>query len=159
MSINKSDVKKLLDLNWMAETHIVENVPPPLEGYNLYAGDIALTEATSREGAAWAKQDLTDFGAFAGLPESIALGFQANENRPQFHSHNAQGERIDEVRYHPAYHRLMQVSIEHGLHSSHWTNPGPGAQVARAAKFYMQSQVDAGHGCPITMTSPAIPAL
>lgn len=152
-------MNKPLDSKWMAETHIVENMPPPLEAYNLYTGDIALTEATSREGAAWAEQDLTDFGAFAGLPESIALGFQANENRPQFHSHNAQGERIDEVRYHPAYHRLMQVSIEHGLHSSHWTNPGPGAHVARAAKFYMQSQVDAGHGCPITMTSAAIPAL
>jgi putative acyl-CoA dehydrogenase len=158
-AIGVSDLNKPLDSNWLAETHIVENVPPPLEGHNLYTGDIALVEAVSREGAAWAGQDLTDFGALAGLPENITLGFQANENRPQFVSHSVQGERIDEVRYHPAYHRLMQISIEHGLHSAHWTDPGPGAHVARAAKFYVQSQVDAGHGCPITMTSAAIPAL
>ena len=29
----------------------------------------------------------------------------------------------------------------------------------RAAAFYLQSQVDAAHGCPITMTSAVVPAL
>ncbi|MCC2101898.1 MAG: acyl-CoA dehydrogenase family protein, partial [Hyphomicrobiales bacterium] len=46
-----------------------------------------------------------------------------------------------------------------GLHSSPWTDPRPGAHVARAARFYMHSQVEAGHGCPITMTFAAVPAL
>jgi putative acyl-CoA dehydrogenase len=63
------------------------------------------------------------------------------------------------VKFHPAYHALRQTAIERGLHSSHWTNPGPGAHVARAAHFYLQSQVEAGHGCPITMTSAALPSL
>ena len=144
---------------WWAETHAVENMPPPLEDYNLFTSDTALREAVPREGASWAEEELTAFGQQVGLPEYIALGFQANENRPQFFSHSSEGERIDEVRYHPAYHRLMQISIENGLHSSHWTDPGPGAQVSRAAKFYLQTQVEAGHGCPITMTSAVIPAL
>ncbi|GMR17519.1 MAG: acyl-CoA dehydrogenase family protein [Gammaproteobacteria bacterium] len=144
---------------WWAETHTVENMPPALQDYNLYASDAALHEAVLREGAAWAEQELTAFGQQVGQAEYIALGFQANENKPQFFSHSPQGERIDEVRYHPAYHRLMQTSIENGLHSSHWTDPGAGAQVARAAKFYLQSQIEAGHGCPITMTSAVIPAL
>ncbi len=144
---------------WWAETHVVENMPPPLENYNLFTSDNALREAVLREGASWAEEELMAFGQQTGLRESIALGFQANENKPQFYSHNPQGERIDEVRYHPAYHRLMQISIEEGLHSSHWSHPGPGAQVARAAKFYLQAQVEAGHGCPITMTSAVIPAL
>jgi putative acyl-CoA dehydrogenase len=145
--------------HFFAETHEVQNQPPVLENYNAYAQDIALREAVEREGAAWAEADLQDFGALAGSREMIEVGFQANENKPVLYTHNNYGHRIDEVRFHPAYHRLMQVSLEHGLHSSHWTDPRRGAQVARAAKFYLQSQVDAAHGCPITMTSAAIPAL
>ncbi len=53
----------------------------------------------------------------------------------------------------------MKTAIEHGLHSSPWTEPGPGAHVARAARTYMHTQVEAGHGCPITMTFAAVPSL
>ena len=144
---------------FLAETHAVENQPPPLQDYNLYQQDVALQEAVQREGAAWAEPDIRALGALTGSREMIELGFQANENKPVLYTHNNYGHRIDEVRFHPAYHRLMQASLEHGLHSSHWTDPKPGAHVARAAKFYLQSQVDAAHGCPITMTSAAIPAL
>jgi putative acyl-CoA dehydrogenase len=145
--------------SWWAETHVVENMPPILQGSNFYSTDWALRESVSREGAAWADKELVDFGALMGSPEMVELGFVANENKPQFQSHDREGRRIDEIRFHPAYHRLMQVAIEHGLHSSHWTDPKPGAHVARAARYYMQWQVEAGHGCPITMTSAAIPAL
>jgi len=143
----------------MAETHKVENQPRPLQDYNLYLEDAALREAVAREGAAWAEGELSEFGALAGSPEWIELGFQANENRPVLYTHDRYGHRIDEVRFHPAYHRLMQLSITHGLHASHWEHPGAGAHAARAAKFYIQNQVEAGHCCPITMTSAVIPAL
>ena len=53
----------------------------------------------------------------------------------------------------------MKTAIEHGLHSSPWTDPRPGAHVARAARYYMHTQVEAGHGCPITMTFAAVPSL
>jgi putative acyl-CoA dehydrogenase len=145
--------------DFMAETHEVQNQPPALQDYNLYQQDTALREAVAREGAAWAESDLQAFGALTGSREVIELGFQANENKPVLYTHNNYGHRIDEVRFHPAYHRLMQISLENGLHSSHWMRPGPGAQVARAAKFYLQAQVDAAHGCPVTMTSAAIPSL
>ncbi len=145
--------------DFLAETHEVQNQPPPLQDYNLYQQDQALREAVEREGAAWAEGNLQSFGALTGSREVIELGFQANENKPVLYTHNNYGHRIDEVRFHPAYHRLMQISLENGLHSSHWTHPGPGAQVARAARFYLQSQVDAAHGCPVTMTSAAIPSL
>lgn len=144
---------------FMAETHEVQNQPPALQDYNPYLQDAALREAVQREGAAWAEADLTAFGALTGSSEVIELGFQANENKPVLYTHNNYGHRIDEVRFHPAYHRLMQMSLESGLHSSHWTHPQPGAQVARAAKFYLQSQVDAAHGCPVTMTSAVVPSL
>jgi len=142
-----------------AQTHEVENVPPPLVDRNLFTSDRALCEAITREGARWAEDDLVAFGELTGSAGMIELGFAANENRPRLHTHDRHGIRIDEVRFHPAYHQMMRVAIENGLHSAHWTDPGPGAQVARAAKFYLQSQVEAGHGCPITMTSAAIPAL
>lgn len=145
--------------NYWAETHTVDNQPPALRDTNTYQQDVALREAVAREGAAWAEPDISAFGALTGSQEMIELGFQANENKPVLYTHDNYGHRIDEVRFHPAYHRLMQVSLEHGLHSSHWTDPRPGAHVARAAKFYLQSQVDAAHGCPVTMTSAAIPAL
>ena len=148
-----------IDPRFLAETHEVRNQPQPLQDYNLYAEDRALQEAVQREGAAWAEGELRAFGALTGSRELIELGFQANENKPVLHTHDRYGRRVDEVRFHPAYHRLMQLSIEHGLHASHWTDPKAGANVARAAKFYMQSQVEAAHLCPITMTSAVIPAL
>jgi putative acyl-CoA dehydrogenase len=148
-----------LEDRFMAETHTVENQPPPLQNYNLYLQDQALREAVAREGAAWAEHELNAFGALTGSREMIELGFQAKENKPVLYTHDNYGHRIDEVRFHPAYHRLMQISLENGLHSSHWTDPKAGAQAARAAGFYMQSQVEAAHCCPVTMTAAVIPAL
>ena len=113
----------------------------------------------AREGAAWADAELQAFGKLTGSAAMIELGFQANENKPVLYTHDNYGHRIDEVRFHPAYHQLMKTSTENGLHASHWLNPRVGAHVARAAKFYLQSQVEASHGCPITMTAAAVPAL
>jgi len=145
--------------DWFSETHCVENQPTPLENYNPFQQDTALREAVSREGAAWAESDLNRFGQLTGEAAFIELGFQANENRPELHTHDRNGYRVNEVRFHPAYHELMRCSLENGLHASHWIAPGAGAQVARAAKFYLMAQVEAAHGCPVTMTSAVIPAL
>jgi putative acyl-CoA dehydrogenase len=141
------------------ETHCVENQPTPLENYNSFNEDTAIKEAVVAHDGSEYLEDLERFGAKAGSSEVIEWGFQANENKPVFYTHDRHGIRIDEVRFHPSYHKLMSLSIGEGIHSSHWTKPGPGAHVARAAKSYMMSQVEAGHGCPITMTSAAIPTL
>jgi putative acyl-CoA dehydrogenase len=142
-----------------AVTHEVINQPTALADYNLFEADLALQEAVSREGAGWAEDALHAFGARVGTAEYLELGELANRYPPEFDTHDRFGHRVDLVRFHPSYHRLMTVAIEEGIHSSHWTDPGPGAQVARAARFYMQSQVEAGHGCPITMTSAVVPSL
>ncbi|MFW5823919.1 MAG: isovaleryl-CoA dehydrogenase [Marinobacter sp.] len=144
---------------WLARTHEVLNQPPALENYNLFLQDQALQEAVEREGAAWARPELEAFGGLAGRPEIIELGFQANDNKPSLHTHDRFGHRIDEVRFHPAYHELMRLAMEHGLHSSPWQKPGTGAHVARAAKYYLHTQVEAAHGCPITMTFAAMPSI
>ncbi|RXS41907.1 isovaleryl-CoA dehydrogenase [Idiomarina sp. 29L] len=144
---------------FMASTHEVENQPEPLENYNLYLADKALQAAVEREGASWAYSDLIAFGALAGQRDSIELGFQANKYPPELRTHDRYGHRIDQVDFHPSYHQLMTTAIEHGLHASPWSDPKPGAHVARAAKYYLHTQVEAAHGCPITMTFAAVPAL
>jgi putative acyl-CoA dehydrogenase len=142
-----------------AATHQVFNQPIALNDINLFAGDIALKEATIREDAGWAIAELDDFGARMGKAATLELGVLANKFPPELDTHDRYGRRIDLVRFHPAYHALMRLAVEAGLHASPWTSSGPGAHVARAAKFYMQTQVEAGHLCPITMTFASTAAL
>lgn len=144
---------------YLADTHEVSNLSRELCDYNMYTEDAALREAVRREGAPWAEAELTDFGKMTGAADYLELGQLANKFTPEFDTHDRFGNRIDLVKFHPAYHQLMKTSIEHGLHASPWTAPGPGAHVARAAKSYLHTQVEAGHGCPITMTFAAVPAL
>jgi len=140
-------------------THRVFNQVPPLLDYNLYAGDVALREGVHREGAAWAEAELRAHGRRCGSAEVIEWGYLANRHKPELLTHDRQGWRIDQVRYHPAYHELMRLGLEAGLHARVWTDPGPGVQVARAAASYLQGQVEAGHCCPLTMTFAAVPTL
>jgi putative acyl-CoA dehydrogenase len=139
--------------------HEVTNQPPPLVNYNLFESDLPLRESLEREGAWWAHHMVHDLGRRAGTEEAIAWGFQANANAPQLHTHDRFGHRIDEVEFHPTWHRLMEVAIGHGLHALPWREPQPGAHAARAAAFYVWSQVEGGHGCPVSMTYASIPAL
>jgi len=135
------------------------NQPPPLVDYNLFEADRPLREALEREGGSWAQDVVSELGRLAGTEEAIAWGFQANSNPPQLRTHDRFGNRIDEVEFHPAWHRLMEVAISHGLHSLPWREARPGAHAARAAAFYVWSQVEGGHGCPVSMTYAALPAL
>ncbi|MBT9507728.1 isovaleryl-CoA dehydrogenase [Rhodoferax sp.] len=144
---------------YLADTHEVSNLSSELCNYNLYTEDPALREAVQREGGQWAERELTEFGQLTGSADYLELGQLANKFQPEYDTHDRFGHRIDLVKFHPAYHQLMKTSIEHGLHASPWTAPGPGAHVARAARTYMHTQVEAGHGCPITMTFAAVPTL
>ena len=148
-----------LDSLYLAETHEVSNVSRELCDYNMYTTDVALKEAVQREGGGWAEPELIAFGQLTGSADYLELGHLANKFQPEFDTHDRFGNRIDLVKFHPSYHQLMRTSIEHGLHASPWTAPGPGAHVARAAKTYLHTQVEAGHGCPITMTFAAVPTL
>lgn len=139
-------------------THEVANQPPPLEGYNLFDQNLPLVEALRREGGGWAEEKAVELGETAGSA-ALAWGVRANEHPPVLHTHDRYGNRLDEVEYHPDYHELMRLAISYGLHASPWRSPHPGAHVARAAMFVTLSQTEAGHGCPISMTYAAVPAL
>ncbi|MFC5730396.1 MULTISPECIES: acyl-CoA dehydrogenase family protein [Nocardioides] len=138
-------------------THEVTNQVPPLVDHDT-AADPALLEGIEREGAGWALEEIHRLGRLAGTAEAQAWGRLAERVPPTLHTHDRYGRRIDEVEYVPSYHRLMETAISHGIHAAPWADDRPGAHVARAAKFYAWN-VDAGHGCPISMTYAVVPAL
>jgi putative acyl-CoA dehydrogenase len=141
------------------ETHEVLNQPPPLVDYDLFGSDRALGEAVVREGAEWALGELGDFGRRLGRAETIEAGRLANAYPPVARLFDRYGRRIDEVEFHPAWHELMTLAIGEGLHTRPWSEPKPGAHVARAAGVILMVQVEAGVQCPTTMTYGVVPAL
>ena len=141
------------------ETHQVRNVADELSGYNLYLTDQAMVDAVHRHGGTWGQAQLDRFGGQLGSADLLRDGHSANVYPPKLETHDRFGRRIDHVEYHEAYHRLMQTSMNAGLHSQPWEQPKQGAHVVRGAMTSMMAQVEAGHGCPITMTFAAIPSL
>jgi putative acyl-CoA dehydrogenase len=141
-------------------THEVFNQVPPLVDYDVFGTDPVLSGAVEREGARWALDLLGEFGRAAGTAEMFDAGRLANEHEPTLRTHDRVGNRIDEVEFHPAYHRFMELSISNGLHSLPYEHPsGEGGRVARDAAFMVVNQVEAGHSCPISMTTAVVPAL
>jgi len=144
----------------MIHTHEVFNQSVLLPEADGYATDIALVEAVSRYGGTWADDKLSSLGKLALSREAATLTRQANRNKPVLTAFDRFGHRIDEVEFHPAYHRLMSIGKEHGVHSLSWTNEGrEGAFVARAGLHYLYVQLDAGVACPMTMTHAVVPSL
>lgn len=144
-------------------THEVFNQSPPFEDIDLFAVDRPLVDAVKANGGAAAERELSQFGKHWGSAAMADRGRAANENTPKLRSFDAKGNRRDQVEFHPAYHELMAHSAHAGVHNSTWTADGKpagdAAEVIRAAKFYMASQVETGHLCPITMTRASVAAL
>jgi putative acyl-CoA dehydrogenase len=144
-------------------THEVFNQSPPFEDVDLFAADQPLVAAVRANGAAAAEPELSEFGKHWGSAAMADRGRVANENTPKLRTFDAKGNRRDQVEFHPAYHELMAHSARAGVHNSTWTADGrpagDAAEVIRAAKFYMASQVETGHLCPITMTRASVAAL
>jgi putative acyl-CoA dehydrogenase len=139
--------------------HDVLNQPPPLVDYNLFTSDRALREAVAREGGGWACPTLDELGSRLGTAEAMEWAALANEYSPVLHTHDRYGRRRDEVQFHPAWHNLMRLSVEHGIHNLPWAEPRAGAHVARAALAMLALENEAGHVCPISMTYSAVPVL
>lgn len=140
-------------------THEVFNQAPPRVDVNEFTSNTPLVEGVARYDADWALSELTDIGALVGTESFQHDAELANTITPEFHSHDRYGNRIDEVEFHPAYHRIIGAAVEHGAHTSAWADPKPGANVARAASFMLFAQIEPGHACPISMTHSVVPAL
>jgi putative acyl-CoA dehydrogenase len=141
------------------QTHAVFNQVPPLEGVDVFSSNLPLVEALEREGGGWARERAAALGLLIGGEPQQLWGRLANENRPQLRTHDRYGNRIDEVEFHPAWHKLMTLGVEHELHSLPWTSGEPSPHTARAALYMTAMQAEAGFACPITMTFAVVPAL
>ncbi|WP_426568301.1 acyl-CoA dehydrogenase family protein [Streptomyces canus] len=141
-------------------THTVTNQPPPLLGYDVYGADRALVDAVERhldpELLEEARGELSALGRAAGSAQLHEWAIQANAYPPVLHTHDRYGHRVDEVEFHPAWHRLLGKGVGAGLTAA-WVRPG--GHVRRAAGFVVWTQVEAGNGCPLSMTHAAVPAL
>ena len=148
-------------------THEVTNQPPEFAGRNLYASDPALREAVLREGAAWVDARAEALGAAAGSEEVLEAGELANRHPPELVTFDRYGRRVDEARFHPAYHQLMGLAMEHRIHDIAWADEAAGeaaggaagGHVAHAVLLALFTQAEAGTMCPMTMTYAAVPAL
>ncbi|AKZ58870.1 putative acyl-CoA dehydrogenase AidB [Streptomyces ambofaciens ATCC 23877] len=141
-------------------THTVTNQAPPLVGHDVFTTDRALTAAVERHLAPElreeARAELSGLGRSCGSLQTREWAAQADENPPTLRSHDRYGHRVDEVDFHPAWHRLLGKGVAAGLTAA-WSRPG--GQVTRAAGFLMWTQVEAGNCCPLSMTHAAVPAL
>jgi putative acyl-CoA dehydrogenase len=140
-------------------THEVLNQAPPLVGYSALDVDAALLDGLGRLGDEATLASLTALGRRVGDPDVHRWATLVNEHPPVLRTHDRSGRRIDEVEFHPAWHALMALSVGEGLHATPWTSADPHAHLRRAAGFYLISQAEAGHGCPISMTYAVLPAL
>jgi putative acyl-CoA dehydrogenase len=139
-------------------THTVFNQPPPLVDLNLYTSDPVLGRFVELEGGAIHDELLRGYGRNLGTARAYAWGTDANRNLPRLLTHDPFGNRIDRVEFHPAWHALMDLSVSHRVHSLPWVSE-EGGFVARAAQMMMMAGVEAGHGCPISMTAAVVPTL
>jgi putative acyl-CoA dehydrogenase len=140
------------------DTHEVTNQPPPLEDIDLFATDHALMDVVTKAGGGEHAERLGAIGRWAGSAEVIGWGIEANRHPPEFDTHDRWGRRIDEVRFHPAYHQLMALGLEAGFASVAWEGTSAG-HVAHAAILFLTGQPDSGTSCPMTMTYASVPAL
>lgn len=139
------------------QTHTVDNQVPALDDFDAWAIDQPLRDAVARHGGD-DPELLARYGRWVG-GELNALGIEANRFRPQLRSFDRLGHRVDEVEFHPAYHRIMLEAMRHGVHAHAWRTATPGAHVTRAALSYLHHQSEAGTSCPLTMTFAAMPVL
>lgn len=131
-------------------THEVFN-QPPMPYRDPWADDTTLRRALGDD------PGLATFGAALATPEIRDAARDAQTCLPQLRSFDRNGRRLDEVHFHPGYHRMMALGLEAGYASTAWD--GSGSHLRHAAINFMLSQVEPGVCCPMTMTYAGIPAL
>ncbi|MGQ0333112.1 acyl-CoA dehydrogenase family protein [Halomonas elongata] len=140
-------------------THEVTNQPPPPEDRDLLEDDLPMREALAREAPDWVAERLAPLGRDVGSEHVRALGEAANRHPPELRLFDRYGRRLDAVDYHPAYHELMHLAMDHGWHAVAWQEEGRGGHQAHVAALYLLTQAEPGFCCPVTMTHAAMPAL
>jgi len=138
------------------------NQVPPLAGHDVIASDQAFTDALGAAGGAETPRvigSLEGLGRLAGSPAAREHAELANRHGPELATVDRWGNRVDEVRFHPSWHWLLEQGVRAGLQAEPWTSTEPLPHLRRAAGFYVWAQVESGNGCPLSMTYAAVSAL
>ncbi len=137
----------------------LDNQAPELKDYNVYTSDPVLRRAVERGGAQWRDDELVRQGAEYGAEATLRAAEDANHFEPELHTHSPRGERIDQVKFHPAWHAMMSIARRNGIANLPFVDARPSAWSAYAASLYMHSQIESGSTCPTTMTKACIPLM
>ena len=135
-------------------THDVTNQPAREAPRDPFSNDPTLAAHAATQGAD--TQHLARFGA--ALSKAWDLAAEARRVPPEAMIFDRHGRRLDEVRFHPAYHDLLSLGLGHGYAALPWSGAA-GSHVTHAAMVYLMSGVEPGVCCPMTMTYAGVPAL
>lgn len=137
-------------------THEVYNQPGSRGDSDLWQGDPVLRSIAPLMGAQ--TDAVHRYAQSIGGAKWRAAARDANRHSPELDLFDRWGRRLDEVRYHPAYHQFMDISTAAGYSAVAWEGT-PGGHATHAAMVYLASQVEPGHCCPLTMTYAAVPVI
>ena len=140
-------------------THEVANQPPPLEGLQPLRDRPRARRGARARGRRLGRERRDALGARARRRAARAGAARRTRTRRCCARTTASATASTRSSSTRPGTTLMRTAVEHGLHALPWREPRAGAHVARAALFFMMTQVEAGHGCPISMTYSAVPAL
>ncbi|WP_375263565.1 acyl-CoA dehydrogenase family protein [Palleronia sp.] len=135
-------------------THEVTNQPARAAPRDPFASDPTLASHAKLQGGN--ADQLARFGT--ALSGAWDLAAEARRVPPEALIFDRHGRRLDEVRFHPAYHDLMSLGLGHGYAALPWSGAA-GGHVTHAAMVYLMSGVEPGICCPMTMTYAGVPAL
>ncbi|MSU89128.1 DNA alkylation response protein [Rhodobacteraceae bacterium 2CG4] len=137
------------------DTHAVEN-QPAAAAPDPWAQDAALRAHAGRQGGR--NSVLQRAGAVLAAADIRHAAQEARRDRPRLVTHDRGGARLDEVRFHDGYHRLLHEGLGLGYAALPWDGAA-GGHVTHAALVYLFSQLEPGVCCPMTMSYAAVPAL
>lgn len=144
----------------MSSDDAIDPPSPEHDQADLFTTDLALVEAVRRHRAQdhWGR--LRDLGRLAGAPRSRRWAEFVDRYPPTLRTHDAYGDRVDEIEYHPAWHRLLQAGARAGLTAGPWTQePSARAHTARGAALMLWAQTETGHLSALSATYATAPAL
>ncbi|MEM0908732.1 MAG: hypothetical protein AAGJ94_15295 [Pseudomonadota bacterium] len=127
---------------------------------NLFHSDPVLTACLDATLDQDTEDDLMALGAYWGSAEAQEVARIAVKFGPSWRRDDDDGERVDQIDLHPAYHALLNRSVQSGLLSSAWEDSEVTRQHRlRAATLLFASGCERGHLLPVTSTHAAIASL
>ena len=97
------------------------NQTPPLTGHDVVTTDRALTDAIDAAAGADSTEltaSLEGLGALAGSESAREHAMLANRHEPELVAVDRWGNRVDEVRFHPSWHWLLDHGVRSGLQAA-----------------------------------------